>query len=299
MAGSLASQSQQSGEPIVDRGTQARRVRPGSLSSAPASPRGGGASSCTPPLAHCTMVHLLPVRHAPAHRGRLVADTRAFALVIPRRSIARAWPPMRARRFTPTRPATQVAVPIPRRTNEDPDRPAGSRGDVTGKRELLPTADAFFTERGQGLADVIGDGTDLLLLSTTTAPLGWHLTEATGTPSLDVYLQPTAPTGDFPPVVTGSRSLGRLANRATGRFALRMVDHVNEQAGELAPPARLQHGPDASSSGWRSGLEVVGNWWPHHEAAARLPTDLRTSCAPDPGPPSSASGAWRPVTGSG
>ncbi|MFE7933642.1 glycosyltransferase [Streptomyces sp. NPDC057456] len=188
--------------------------------------------------------------------------------------------------------------------------PADTRvpGGVTGNRELMRTAAAFITELGQGFADVMDDGTDLLLLSTTTAPLGWHLTEATGTPSLGVYLQPTAPTGDFPPVVTGSRSLGRLANRATGRFALRMADRVYEQAvAKLRhrlqlPPASpsemrrrqeqakwpILHGFSTAlvprPSDWRSGLEVVGNWWPHHDAAERLPTDLEDFLRAGPRP---------------
>ncbi|MGC9379954.1 glycosyltransferase [Streptomyces sp. MH13] len=182
------------------------------------------------------------------------------------------------------------------------------RGGVTGKRELMRTAAAFITELGQGFADVMDDGTDLLLLSTTTAPLGWHLTEATGTPSLGVYLQPTAPTGDFPPVVTGSRSLGRLANRATGRFALRMADRVYEQAvAKLRhrlrlPPASpsemrrrqeqanwpILHGFSTAlvprPSDWRSGLDVVGNWWPRHDATERLPTDLEDFLRAGPRP---------------
>ncbi|NEA47006.1 glycosyltransferase, partial [Streptomyces sp. SID10815] len=71
-------------------------------------------------------------------------------------------------------------------------------------------------------------------------PLGWHLAEATGTPSLGVYLQPTAPTGDFPPVVTGARSLGRPANRLAGRFALRVADRLYTQAvAELRHRLRL------------------------------------------------------------
>ncbi|MFJ5138799.1 glycosyltransferase [Streptomyces sp. NPDC088707] len=182
------------------------------------------------------------------------------------------------------------------------------RGSVTGKRELMRTAAAFITELGQGFADVMDDGTDMLLLSTTTAPLGWHLTEATGTPSLGVYLQPTAPTGDFPPVITGSRSLGRLANRATGRFALRMADRVYEQA--VAKLRRRLQLPPASASemrrrqeqanwpilhgfstvlaprpsDWRSGLEVVGNWWPHHQEAERLPADLEDFLGAGPRP---------------
>lgn len=182
------------------------------------------------------------------------------------------------------------------------------RGGVTGKRELMRTAAAFITELGQGFADVMDDGTDLLLLSTTTAPLGWHLTEATGTPSLGVYLQPTAPTGDFPPVVTDSRSLGRLANRATGRFALRMADRVYEQAVaklrhrlQLPPalPSEMRRRQERANwpilhgfstalvprpSDWRSGLEVVGNWWPHHDAAERLPTDLEDFLRAGPRP---------------
>lgn len=182
------------------------------------------------------------------------------------------------------------------------------RDGVTGKRELMRTAAAFITELGQGFADVMDEGTDLLLLSTTTAPLGWHLTEATGTPSLGVYLQPTAPTGHFPPVVTGSPSLGRLANRATGRFALRMADRVYEQAvAQLRhrlqlPPASpsemrrrqeqanwpILHGFSTAlvprPSDWRSGLEVVGNWWPHHDAAERLPTDLEDFLRAGPRP---------------
>ncbi|MDT0615655.1 glycosyltransferase [Streptomyces lancefieldiae] len=182
------------------------------------------------------------------------------------------------------------------------------RGGAPSSRELMRTAATFITELGQGFADVLAQGADLLLLSTTTAPLGWHLAEATGTPSLGVYLQPTAPTGDFPPVVTGTRSLGRLANRATGRFALRMADRVYEQAvAELRhrlqlPPASatatrrrqeqanwpILHGFSTAlvprPTGWRSGLEVVGNWWPPHDAAERLPADVEDFLSAGPRP---------------
>ncbi|WP_338498629.1 glycosyltransferase [Streptomyces sp. SJL17-4] len=182
------------------------------------------------------------------------------------------------------------------------------RDNGTGTRELMRTASAFITELGRGFVDAVGDDTDLLLLSTTTAPLGWHLTEATGIPSLGVYLQPTAPTGDFPPVVTGPRSLGRLANRATGRFALRMADRVYEQAVaelrhrlELPPasPAEMRRRREQANwpvlhgfstalvprpSDWRSGLEVVGNWWPHHDATERLPSELEDFLCAGPRP---------------
>ncbi|MFD5157008.1 glycosyltransferase [Streptomyces hawaiiensis] len=183
-----------------------------------------------------------------------------------------------------------------------------ARGGVMGRRELMRTAAGFITELGQGFADAVSDGTDLLLLSATTAPLGWHLTEATGIPSLGVYLQPTAPTGDFPPVVTGARSLGRLGNRAAGRFALRMADRVYGQAvAELRhrlelPPLSASalrrrqeeanwpvlHGFSTAlvprPSDWRSGLRVVGTWWPHLDTAERLPDDLEDFLRAGPRP---------------
>ncbi|URM89210.1 glycosyltransferase [Streptomyces sp. MRC013] len=207
--------------------------------------------------------------------------------------------------------ATGTFAPLAREAGLDfRSLPADTRGhgDATGKRDLMRTAAAFVTELGQGFADAVGKGTDLLLLSTTTAPLGWHLTEATGTPSLGVYLQPTAPTGDFPPVVTGSRSLGRLANRATGRLALRMADRVYEQAvaqlrHRLAlPPASpcetrrrreqanwpILHGFSTvlvpRPADWRPGLDIVGNWWPHHDPAERLPTDVEDFLSAGPRP---------------
>ncbi|MEW2175984.1 glycosyltransferase [Streptomyces sp. NPDC005406] len=188
--------------------------------------------------------------------------------------------------------------------------PGGTRasGGTDGRRELMRTAATFITELGQGFADVVAEGADLLLLSTTTAPLGWHLAEATGIPSLGVYLQPTAPTGDFPPNVTGSRSLGRLANRAAGRFALRMADRVYEQAvaglrHRLQLPAAsatamrrrqeqanwpVLHGFSTAlvprPTDWRPGLEVVGNWWPSHDAAERLPPDVEDFLGAGPRP---------------
>ncbi|MCQ8774506.1 hypothetical protein NQU55_32810 [Streptomyces sp. AA8] len=74
-------------------------------------------------------------------------------------------------------------------------------------------------ELGPGIADAAAAGADLLLLSTTTAPLGWHVAESLGIPSIGVYLQPVTPTGAFGPVVGGGRSLGRWGNRAAGRVS--------------------------------------------------------------------------------
>ncbi|MFE0444017.1 glycosyltransferase [Streptomyces fungicidicus] len=206
---------------------------------------------------------------------------------------------------------TEAFAPLVRDAGLDfrglPADPRG-HGGATDRRELMRTAAAFITELGQGFADAAADAPDLLLLSTTTAPLGWHVAEATGTPSIGVYLQPTAPTGDFPPVVTGSRSLGRPANRLAGRFALRMTDRVYEQAvaklrrrlelpPESAAATRRQreranwpvlHGFSTAlvprPADWRPGLEVVGNWWPHHDPSGRLPAGLEDFLTAGPRP---------------
>ncbi len=65
----------------------------------------------------------------------------------------------------------------------------------------MRTAAAFITELGQGFADALDKGTDLLLLSTTTAPLGWHLTGATGTPILQAGSAGLAADGDDVPTM--------------------------------------------------------------------------------------------------
>ncbi|MEW2294294.1 glycosyltransferase [Streptomyces sp. NPDC006743] len=188
-----------------------------------------------------------------------------------------------------------------------PARPE-ARGDVAGRRGLMRSAAAFVTGLARGFADVVDDGTDLLVLSTTTAPLGWHLAEAAGIPSLDTHLQPTTPTGDFPPVVGGTRSLGRLGNRAAGRVGLRVADRLYTEAVAglrrdlgLPPlgPAAARRRREAAGlevlhgfsehvvprpADWRAGLEVVGNWWPYLDPEARLPADLEDFLTAGPRP---------------
>ncbi|MEV0123123.1 glycosyltransferase [Streptomyces sp. NPDC050703] len=167
-----------------------------------------------------------------------------------------------------------------------------------GRRELMRTAAAFVRGLGNGLADAGGEGADLLVLSTTTAPLGWHIAEAMAIPALGAYLQPVHPTGAFPPVVGAARSLGGPGNRALGRFSLRMVDRVYADAvrdlrARLALPAArpgevrarreragwpVLHGFSPAvvprPADWRAGLDVVGNWWPYAAPEDALPAEL-------------------------
>ncbi|MEU5085419.1 glycosyltransferase [Streptomyces sp. NPDC021356] len=197
--------------------------------------------------------------------------------------------------------APDTFAPLARRAGlEFRGLPADPRahGDVTGRRGLMRSAAAFVDRLARGFADAVRDDTDLLVLSTTTAPLGWHLTEATGTPSIGAYLQPTTPTGDFPPVVTGTRSLGRLGNRAAGRLGVRMADRLYDDAVAglrrdlgLPPlgPAAARRRQEAAHwpvlhgfseavvprpADWRPGLDVVGNWWPYVGPDERLPAEL-------------------------
>ncbi|MFD7630075.1 glycosyltransferase [Streptomyces sp. NPDC059851] len=190
--------------------------------------------------------------------------------------------------------------------------PSGGPGDNGG---MMRRAAAFVRELGRGVAGLAvsggpsggARGADVLLLSTTTAPLGWHLAEALGIPALGVYLQPVAPTGGFPPVVAAGRSLGPWGNRAAGRLALRVVDRMHAEAARelrttLGLPPRAQpavrkrldragwtvlHGFSSAllprPDDWRAGLEVVGNWWPHCAVDARLPPELADFL--DAGPP--------------
>ncbi|GIG87247.1 glycosyltransferase [Plantactinospora endophytica] len=166
----------------------------------------------------------------------------------------------------------------------------------------------FVGDLGTGIATAAGAGTDVLLLSSTTAPLGYSVAQYHRIPSLGVFLQPTSPTGAFPPVVLGVRSLGRWGNRLAGRLGRLLADRVYADASRRLrdllglPPVGLgslqrratadgwavQHGfsptvlprpPD-----WPAGLDVVGYWWPLTDAGWRPPADLVDFLAAGPPP---------------
>ncbi|MFI6088044.1 glycosyltransferase [Streptomyces sp. NPDC051218] len=184
----------------------------------------------------------------------------------------------------------------------------GDTGAGGGNRQLMRTAAAFVRKLGAGLVEAAELGADALLLSTTTAPLGWQLAEAMDIPSIGAYLQPTHPTGEFAPVVGGGRSIGGPGNRALGRFSLRMADRVYAEAvADLrtrlslprATPGAVRrcrekagwpvlHGFSTAvvprPADWRDGLDVVGNWWPHHDPDTPLPGPLEDFLRAGPPP---------------
>ncbi|MEU7046161.1 glycosyltransferase [Streptomyces varsoviensis] len=197
----------------------------------------------------------------------------------------------------------------PRTTRPAPPATAGHNpAPPSGSRALLRQAASFIQQLGTGLAQATRPDTELLLLSATTAPLGWHIAEAMGIPSLDLPLVPNAPTGDFAPVLNGGRSLGRWGNRAAGRLSLRIVDRLYAGAARDLrtrlglPPAtprtvrRRSEGSNRSTlygfsqvlvprpADWRAGLVVVGNWWPWHAPDTRLPRALEDFLAAGPPP---------------
>ncbi|MBD3575629.1 MULTISPECIES: glycosyltransferase [Streptomyces] len=198
-------------------------------------------------------------------------------------------------------------LPVDWRTPARPEGAGGGGAAPGGRGQLMRRAAAFMRELGQGLVRAAEPGADALLLSTTTAPLGWHLAEALEVPALGAYLQPVAPTSAFPPVVSAGRSLGGWGNRAMGRLAVRVVDRMHAEAArnlraELGLPAVPQgevrrrregsrwevlHGFSEvllpRPADWRPGLDVVGNWWPYCPPGTRLPGDLADFL--DAGPP--------------
>ncbi|WP_438487534.1 glycosyltransferase [Streptomyces sp. S186] len=186
----------------------------------------------------------------------------------------------------------------------DPD----TRGTPTTRRALMRRATAFIEQLGTGMADAASPGTELLLLSTTTAPLGWHLAEALDIPSAGAYLQPTTPTRDFAPVVGGGRSLGGWGNRAAGRLSLRVVDRLHTAAARAlrarlglppATPHTIRRRVEAANwpilhgfsellvprpADWRPGLDITGYWWPHLAPDAQLPPVLEDFLTSGPPP---------------
>lgn len=141
---------------------------------------------------------------------------------------------------------------------------------------------------------------DLLLLSGSTAPLGHALAEGLSLPSLDLNLQPLAPTREFGPPMLGGRSWGTVGNRLAGHGVTLAVERVFSAAvtdvraalglapgkGGTARRRPVLHGFSPlvvpRPRDWRPHLEITGYWWPY-DGEARLPAELRDFL--DAGPP--------------
>jgi UDP:flavonoid glycosyltransferase YjiC (YdhE family) len=156
-----------------------------------------------------------------------------------------------------------------------------------------------------------GEGTtpDVVLLSATVAPLGWHVAEGLGLPTLGAYLQPATRTGEFPPpFLSGEVSLGATGNRALTDLMHVVIDTLAWPAtrrlrAELGlPPSspaalrqRLEEARWPIAYGysptvvprpadWRRGLEVTGYWFPPHPVGWQPPAGLVDFLAAGPPP---------------
>ncbi|MER8187724.1 glycosyltransferase [Kitasatospora sp. NPDC094015] len=182
-------------------------------------------------------------------------------------------------------------------------------GGPLAMAHLLRMGRSFMPELARGVLEAARQGTDLVLLSAPTAPLGQVVAEALEVPSAGVYLQPLDPTGDFLPVIAGTtRSLGPLGNRAAGRAAALTVDRLyaptvralRRQLDLPAVPAgRLRrryaregwpvfHGFSPSvvrrPADWAPIARISGYWWPYENPDWQPPQALRAFLAEGPPP---------------
>ncbi|MFB9237770.1 glycosyltransferase [Plantactinospora siamensis] len=178
---------------------------------------------------------------------------------------------------------------------------------VRGVPDFLRLGAGFVRSLGPDLARAAVDA-DLLLLTPVTAPLGYSVAQSRGIPSLGVFLQPVAPTAEFPPVVLGAPGLTRWGNRAAGALGERLGQLVYADASrrlraELGlPPASVGRLQRAATAGgwpvlhgfsptvvprppdWRPGLDVAGYWWPPPLPDWRPPAELAAFLAAGPPP---------------
>ncbi|MEU9859418.1 glycosyltransferase [Streptomyces sp. NPDC047971] len=170
---------------------------------------------------------------------------------------------------------------------------------------IAAMAAAFMPRLAAGVADAVRQGADVLLGSTVTEPLCAVLGEALRLPSVGLHLQPLQPTAEFPPTVTGRRSLGRYGNRLAAHALLAAADRifapaVRDLRRDLGLPPRRWGGPPAlprdrtvlhgfsprivpRPADWPDGHRVCGYWWPGTTPGWR--PDARLVDFLDSGPP--------------
>ncbi|MFF9012804.1 glycosyltransferase [Streptomyces sp. NPDC014870] len=145
-------------------------------------------------------------------------------------------------------------------------------------------------EMTAALVEVAREG-EVLLVGGSLGPLGYAIAEGLSVPALGLHLQPLHPTREFPAPVLGTRSLGTVGNRASGRAVMTTVELLFADA---VRSLRRRHGLVAAGRSrgrraatvlhgyselvvprpvdWPAGLDVAGYWWPYE--TGRLPRDV-------------------------
>ncbi|KOG23998.1 glycosyltransferase [Streptomyces viridochromogenes] len=160
-------------------------------------------------------------------------------------------------------------------------------------------------EMTAALVEVAREG-EVLLVGGSLGPLGYAIADGLSVPALGLHLQPLHPTGEFPAPVLGTRSLGTVGNRLSGRAVMTSVELLFSDAVRslgrhgLVTPGRsarrrarpVLHGYSGlvvpRPRDWPAGLEVSGYWWPHETgdflAAGPPPVfvGLGSATVPDP-----------------
>ncbi|MFI8515163.1 glycosyltransferase [Streptomyces sp. NPDC085460] len=167
---------------------------------------------------------------------------------------------------------------------------------------LVSMARRSVDEMTAALVDAAREG-EVLLVGGALGPLGYAIAEGLSVPALGLHLQPLHPTGDFPAPVLGTRPLGAVGNRLSGRAVMASVDLMFRDALRSLP---RRHGLAAPAGGrarrswpvfhgyselvvprprdWPAGLVVSGYWWPHETPDGRLPTETEDFLAAGPPP---------------
>lgn len=184
--------------------------------------------------------------------------------------------------------------------------------DVSARQAARAMA-AFLSPRGMRalgddvLAAVGDERLDALLLSPFAELVGHPLSEALAIPGIGLRLQPMSATADYPPAVMGAWTAGRYGNRAAARVGETMIgglygrttNHFRERLGLSKASARslrqqrtdvrwpIIYGYSSAvlprPSDWRTGIDVVGYWWPARPSGWEPPVELVKFL--DAGPP--------------
>lgn len=193
-------------------------------------------------------------------------------------------------------------LPVDPRAELESARGRSLHRSATGVGKLVRVVALARALAGQMTDDMLAAArsSDVLLLAASTAPLGQAIAEGLALPSIDLPLQPLAPTREFGPPMLGGRSWGSLGNRIAGHGVNLAIERVFSAA---VPDARARLGlPRRASRGarrgrvlhgfsplvvprprdWRPDLEMAGYWWPY-DSEDQLPPELRDFL--DAGPP--------------
>ena len=202
-------------------------------------------------------------------------------------------------------------IPVDPRTELESARGRSLHDSATGPGKLVKLVRMARALAGRMVPPLVSAAreSELLLVSSSLAPLGHALGEGLAVPSMGVYLQPLHPTAEFGPCIVGTRSWGRLGNRLGGHLVNASVDVIFADTlrttvrHELGLPGRaarqathrarerahwpVHHGFSEHvvprPADWRPGLSVSGYWWPYDPPGARLPSRVRDFL--DAGPP--------------